>query len=53
MRHFVFRLIFALIWLAVAIIQAVRADLPMAAFSGILGIIFLISAYRIFKKDRR
>ena len=52
MRHLVFRLIISLIWLGVAILQAVRGDLPMAALSGILGICFLLSAYSIWKKDK-
>lgn len=52
MRHFYFRLIFGIIWLAVAVVSAVKSNLSFAALYAVLGIVFLWSAYSIRKKDK-
>ncbi len=52
MRHFYFRLIFGIVWLAAAVFSAVMANISFAVLYVILGIIFLWSAYSIRKKER-
>lgn len=52
MRHFYFRLFFAIVWLAGAVISAVGANRFSAALYVILGIIFLWSAYAAWKKEK-
>lgn len=44
MRHFYFRLIFGIVWLAAAAVSVVKANLSFAALYVVLGIIFLWSA---------
>ncbi len=51
MRHFYFRLIFGIVWLAAAVISAVKSNLSFAALYVVLGIVFLWSAYSIRKKE--
>lgn len=52
MRHFYFRLIFGIIWLAVAAVSIVKANISFAALYTMLGIVFLWSAYSIRKKEK-
>lgn len=51
MRHFYFRLIFGIVWLVAAVVSAVGANIPFAALYVVLGIVFLWSAYSIWKKE--
>ncbi len=41
MRHFYFRLILGIVWLAAALFCITGADLPFAALYAALGILFL------------
>lgn len=52
MRHFYFRLIFGIVWLAVAVVSVVNANISFAALYAALGIVFLWSAYAIRKKEK-
>ncbi len=52
MRHFYFRLIFGIVWLAVAVVSAVRSNIFFAALYAVLGIVFLWSAYSTRKKEK-
>ena len=52
MRHFYFRLILDIVWLAAAVVSAVKANMPFAALYAVLGVVFLWSAYLIWKKDK-
>lgn len=52
MRHFYFRLIFGIVWLAVAVASAMGANISFAALYAVLGIVFLWSAYSTWKKDK-
>ena len=52
MRHFYFRLIFGIVWLAVAVVSAVGAMIPFAVLDVVLGILFLRSAHSIWKKEK-
>lgn len=52
MRHFYFRLIFGIVWLAAAVVSVVKANISFAALYAVLGIVFLWSAYSIRKKER-
>ncbi len=52
MRHFYFRLIFGIVWLAAAVVSAVKSNLSFAALYVVLGIVFLWSAHSIWKKDK-
>ncbi len=52
MRHFYFRLIFGIVWLAAAVISVVKANISFAALYVVLGIVFLWSAYSTWKKEK-
>lgn len=52
MRHFYFRLIFGMVWLAVAVVSVVKVNISFAALYAVLGIVFLWSAYSIQKKEK-
>lgn len=52
MKHFYFRLVFGIIWLAVAVFSAVKGNIPMAALYVAVGIVFLWSACSIRKKEK-
>lgn len=52
MRHFYFRLILGIVWIIAAVYSAVTANLPFAALYVVLGIVFLYSAYSIWKKEK-
>ncbi len=52
MRHFYFRLIFGIVWLAVAVVSVIKANMSFAALYAVLGIVFLWSAYASRKKEK-
>ena len=52
MRHFYFRLIFGIVWLAAAVISAVGTNISFAILYVVLSIVFLWSAYSIRKKEK-
>ncbi len=52
MRHVFIRSILTLIWLAAAIFGAVSGNLVWAVFYLILGGVCLLSAYRMWKKEK-
>ena len=52
MRHFYFRLILGIVWLAAAAVSAVKANISFAALYASLGIVFLWTAYSILKKEK-
>ena len=52
MRHFYFRLIFGIVWLAAAVVSVVKANISFAALYAVLGIVFLWSAYSTWKKEK-
>lgn len=52
MRHYYFRLIFGIVWLAVAVVSVAKANISFAALYAVLGIVFLWSACSIQKKER-
>ncbi|MCM1065155.1 MAG: hypothetical protein NC420_11955 [Eubacterium sp.] len=52
MRHFYFRLILGIVWLAAAAVNAVKAHSSFAVLYVVLGIVFLWSAYSIWKKEK-
>lgn len=52
MRHFYFRLILGIVWLAVAVVSAVEANISFAALYVVLGVVFLWSAYSTWKKEK-
>lgn len=52
MRHFYFRLIFCIVCLAAAAVSVMKANISFAALYASLGIVFLWSAYSIWKKDK-
>ncbi len=52
MRHFYFRLIFGIVWLAAAVVSAVKSNISFAALYVVLGIVFLWYAYSIRKKEK-
>lgn len=52
MRHFYFRLVLGIVWLIAAVVSGVSANIPFAVLYGALGIMFLYSAYSIWKKEK-
>ena len=52
MRHFYFRLVLGIVWLIAAVVSGVSANIPFAALYVALGIVFLYSAYSIWKKEK-
>ncbi len=52
MRHFYFRLLFSIIWLAAAVVSAVKSNISFAALYVVLGLVFLWSAHSIRKKGK-
>lgn len=53
MRHFIFRLIFGIIFLIAAVICVIKANTSSAVLLGALGIVFLLSAFSIRKNNRK
>lgn len=52
MRHFYFRIGIGVIWFIVAAINAASGNLPFTVFNAVIGVIFLYSAYTIWKNTR-
>ena len=52
MRHFYFRLILGIVWLAAAVVSVVKENISFAALYVVLGIIFLWSAHSTRKKGK-
>ena len=52
MRHYYFRLIFGIIWLAVAVVNAMMSNISFATLYVVLGIVFLGSACSIRKREK-
>ena len=52
MRHFFIRLVFSIVWIAAAVVSAVSANISFAILYAVLGIVFLWSAYSIWKKEK-
>ena len=52
MRHFYFRFILGIVWLAAAVVSAAGANIPFAVLYVALGIVFLWSAYSIRSRDK-
>ena len=52
MRHFYFRLIFGIVWLAAAVVSVAKANISFAVLYVVPGIAFLWSAYSIWKKEK-
>ncbi len=52
MRHFYFRLLFGIVWLAAAVVSIVGLNIAFAALYVVLGIVFLWSAYSIRKQEK-
>lgn len=53
MRHFYFRLILGIVWLIAAVVSVINANISFAALYIVLGIVFLWSAYSIWKKEKK
>lgn len=51
MRHFYFRLIFAIVWLVCAVVGVMNANFSFAVLYALLGIVFGWSAYLVWKKE--
>ena len=52
MRHFYFRLILGIVWLAAAVVSAVNVNVLSAVLYIVLGVVFLWSACSIWRKER-
>lgn len=52
MRHFYIRLVIGVVWLIAAVVSGVTANIPFAVLYVVLGIVFLYSAYTIWKKEK-
>lgn len=52
MRHFYFRLVLGIMWLIGAVVSALAASIPFTVFYIVLGIVFLYSAYSVWKKEK-
>ena len=52
MRHFIIRLIVGIVWIAAAVFCGVQENFMFAAIYAILGVVFLFSAYSIWKKEK-
>ena len=51
MRHIYFRFLLGIVWLAAAVVCAMNANITFAALYVLLGIVFLGSAYSLWKKE--
>ena len=53
MRHFIIRLILGIILLIVAVVSGVKSNMTNVILYAVLGILFLISAYTLWKKEKK
>lgn len=52
MRHFYFRLILGIVFIGCMIFSIVTMNIPFALLYLALGVVFLFSAYLLWKKDK-
>ena len=52
MRHVIIRLLIGIVWLIAAVFCGVQENFMFAAIYAILGVVFLFSAYSIWKKEK-
>jgi uncharacterized membrane protein len=52
MRHFYFRLILGIVFIGCMIFSFVTVNIPFAVLYLVLGIVFLASAYSLWKKEK-
>lgn len=52
MRHFYFRLILGIVFIGCMIFSFVTMNIPFALLYLALGLVFLLSAYFLWKKDK-
>ena len=52
MRHFYFRLILGIVFIGCMIFSFVTVNIPFAVLYLVLGILFLSSAYSLWKKEK-
>ncbi len=52
MRHCYIRLVIGLVWMVAAISCIIRGNLSMTALYGVLGVVFMYTAYSIWKKEK-
>ena len=53
MRHFYFRLILGIVWLAAAVISIMIVNIPLAVLYVVLGLLFFWSACSIREKEKK
>ncbi len=51
MRHFYIRLVIGIIWLIAAAVTLMSGNLSAGAFSAVFGVMFIVSAFSIRKKN--
>ena len=52
MRHCYIRLVIGLVWVVAALSCIVRGNLSMTVLYGALGVVFMYTAYTIWKKEK-
>lgn len=52
MRHCYFRILLGLVWMVAAALSGLRGNLSMTALYGVLAVVFLYTAYTIWKKEK-
>ena len=52
MRHCYFRIIIGLVWMIAAVVSGLSGNLSMTALYGVLGLVFVYTAYTIWKKEK-
>lgn len=52
MRHFYFRIVLGIAWLFAAIVSMMNVNISFSALNVVIGIVFLYSAYSIWKKEK-
>lgn len=52
MRHCYLRILMGLVWMVAAVVSGINGKLSMAAMYGVLGAIFVYTAYTIRKKEK-
>lgn len=52
MRHFYFRLILGIVFIGCMVFSFVTMNIPFALLYLALGVVFLLSAYSLWKKDK-
>lgn len=52
MRHVIIRLFIGIVWLIAAVFCGVQENFMFSVIYAILGVVFLFSAYSIWKKEK-